>query len=250
MSTVPPAMAGARRQETQADDAAGLTGHAHDKRSVASCSPELSDTRSMSDPSMFRAPSLGPESESVKRPLGLHWKLVGNMENQLVTVVAKPHDRSAGAPELGSGGIDRSRNASVGDTDVEFELTAVVRTGRVEKLPDGQPETCGPTEKFVDGYVPAASLYCARSIAPNRGRDGSCGRRALPESCAEAHGTPGCSLPMRRTGGLAPWLDGRSGTRTVRGSLGPDRFRQQRLDGHSPSICSRPLPGDSVHSID
>ena len=158
-------MAGARRQETQADDAAGLTGHAHDKRSVASCSPELSDTRSMSDPSMFRAPSLGPESESVKRPLGLHWKLVGNMENQLVTVVAKPHDRSAGAPELGSGGIDRSRNASVGDTDVEFELTAVVRTGRVESCPMDNPKLAARPKEHRLGTcqtcVPCTDFACS-----------------------------------------------------------------------------------------
>ena len=113
---------------------------------------------------MFRPPFLG--LQSVKLPLGLHWKLVGNLETELLAVLRKPHDRSAGAPELGEVGLDRSRNAPRGETDIETEPTAVVRPGRIEKLPDGHSEACGQAEKLVDRYVPAASLYCADGRSP------------------------------------------------------------------------------------
>ena len=113
---------------------------------------------------MSRPPFLGPES--VKLPLRLHWKLVGNIENEVLSVVRRPHDRSAGAPELGELGFDRSRSAPVGDTNIETKPTAVVRPGRIEKLPDRHSEARGQTEKLVDRYVPAASLYCADRRSP------------------------------------------------------------------------------------
>ena len=130
---------------------------------VAGCSPEFSNTRSLSE-SMFRPPFLGPEF--VKLASGRQWKVVGNIESELLAVVAEPHDRSAGGPELGDIGADRSRNAPVGDTNIETELTAVVRTGRIEELADGDSEACGQTEKLVYRSVPAASLYCADRRAP------------------------------------------------------------------------------------
>lgn len=127
--------------------------------------PSIGERRngSVSD-SIFRSWFLGPES--VKLPLGLHWKLVGNIESEFLAVVPKPHDGSARTPELGEVGLERLRNTPVGDTDIETEPTAVVRPGRIEKLPDGHSEACGQTEKLVDRYVPPASLYCANRRTP------------------------------------------------------------------------------------
>ena len=97
---------------------------------VAGCSPEFSNTRFLRE-SWFRPPFLGPEF--VKLASGRHWKVVGNIESELHAVVAEPQDGSAGAPELGDIGVDRSRNAPVGDADIETELTAVVWAGRIER---------------------------------------------------------------------------------------------------------------------
>lgn len=243
---VPPAVAGPRRQEIQADDACR---HYHDENAhenVPGCRVFTGtlDPKSLSD-SMFRPPFLGPES--VKRPVGLHWKLVGDIESELLAVVPQPHDRSAGAPELGEVGPDRSRTAPDGDTDIETEPTAVVRPGRIEKLPDGHPETCGQTEKLVDRYVPTASLCCAdRRSPPAVAEMGhACGEVSLSHAPKDAIRPDVCGQSV----GRATFPSGRrADPRRVRSAdhRGRITLRRWRVDGHWPSDSSAPTPAESV----
>ena len=176
---------------------------------------------------MSRPPLLSPET--VKLPLGLHWKLVGDIESELLAVVPQPHDRSAGAPELGEVGLDRSRNAPVSYSDIETEPTAVVRPRRIEKLPDGHSEACGQTEKLVDRNVPAESLYCAD-------------RRSPPAVAQMGHARSEVALSHVPKDAIRPDVCGQSVRRTAflasrRGDAGRYGPRSPGAD-HPPSMAS------------
>ena len=163
----------------------------------------------------------------------------------------KPHDGSAGGPELGDVGADRSKNAPVGDTDIEPELTAVVRTGRIEKLPDGHSEACGQTEKLVDRNVPAASLYCADRRAPPAVAEmlHASGKFVLSHVPKEAIRPGVCGQGVGGAAFLPGW---RADPRRVRSAVHRDRritLCRWRLDGHSPSDSSRSDPSGERHGI-